>query len=93
MGFFELAAAQNPKPKTVAMIAADAEFARTAADGAREEAKKLGFKVVYDQSYPPATTDFAPIMRASRPRTPTSSSSAPIRRTTSASCAPQTRSG
>jgi hypothetical protein len=34
-GYFELAAAQQPKPKTVAMIAADAEFARTAADGAK----------------------------------------------------------
>lgn len=63
-GFFELAAAQNPKPTTVAMVAADAEFARTAADGAKENAKKLGFKIVYDRSYPPATTDFAPIVRA-----------------------------
>src|SRR4051794_17598380 len=35
-GYFELAAAQQPKPVTVAMIAADAEFARTAADGAKE---------------------------------------------------------
>jgi branched-chain amino acid transport system substrate-binding protein len=63
-GFFELAAQQNPKPTTVAMVAADAEFARTAADGAKENAKKLGFKVVFDRSYPPATTDFGPIMRA-----------------------------
>lgn len=63
-GFFELAAAQNPKPTTIAMIAADAEFARTAADGAKENAKKLGFKVIFDRSYPPTTTDFAPIMRA-----------------------------
>jgi branched-chain amino acid transport system substrate-binding protein len=63
-GFFELAAAQKPKPQTVAILAADAEFARSCADGAREELKKHGFKVVYDQSYPPATTDFAPVMRA-----------------------------
>ena len=35
-----------------------------AADGAREELKKHGFKVVYDQTYPPATTDFAPVVRA-----------------------------
>ncbi len=63
-GFFELAAAQSPKPVTVAMVAADAEFARTAADGAKENAKKLGFKIVYDRSYPPTNTDFAPIMRA-----------------------------
>ncbi|HJS08592.1 MAG TPA: amino acid ABC transporter substrate-binding protein [Pirellulales bacterium] len=63
-GFFELAAQQKPRPQTVAILAADAEFARSAADGAREELKKHGFKVVYDQSYPPPTTDFAPVMRA-----------------------------
>jgi branched-chain amino acid transport system substrate-binding protein len=63
-GFFELASEQSPKPVTVAMVAADAEFARTAADGAKENAKKLGFKIVYDRTYPPTNTDFAPIMRA-----------------------------
>ena len=64
IGFFELAAKQNPKPQTVAILAADAEFARSASDGAREEAKKRGFRIVYDQSYPPPTTDFAPMVRA-----------------------------
>lgn len=63
-GYFELAAAQNPKPKTVAIAAADSEFARTAADGARENAKALGFNIIYDKTYPPATTDFAPIVRS-----------------------------
>jgi branched-chain amino acid transport system substrate-binding protein len=63
-GFFELAAAQKPKPDTVAVIAADAEFAKTAADGARENAQALGFKIIYDKTYPPATTDLAPVMRA-----------------------------
>src|ERR1700684_3910536 len=32
-GFFELAAAQQPKPQTVAILAADAEFSKTSADG------------------------------------------------------------
>jgi branched-chain amino acid transport system substrate-binding protein len=63
-GFFTVAAAQNPKPQTVAILAADAEFARGAADGAREELKKHGLKIVYDQTYPPNTTDFAPVIRA-----------------------------
>jgi branched-chain amino acid transport system substrate-binding protein len=63
-GFFELAAAQNPKPRTVAILAADAEFAASCAGGAREEIKKHGFQVVYDQSYPPATVDFSPMVRA-----------------------------
>ena len=63
-GFFELAAAQKPKPQTVAILAADAEFARAASDGARDELKKQGFRLIYDQSYPPATTDFTPMVRA-----------------------------
>jgi branched-chain amino acid transport system substrate-binding protein len=65
-GFFETAAAQNPKPKTVALTMADAEFAQNACEGARANAKKYGFKVVYDKAYPPPpkTTDFAPIVRA-----------------------------
>ena len=64
IGFFEVAAAQKPKPQTVAFLGADAEFARSAIDGAREQAKKRGFRVVYDQSYPPSTTDFTPMVRA-----------------------------
>jgi len=63
-GFFEMAAKQNPKPQTVAIIAADAEFAQAAAQGAREELKKHGLKLIYDKSYPPSTTDFTPVMRA-----------------------------
>jgi branched-chain amino acid transport system substrate-binding protein len=63
-GFFAMAAKQNPKPQTVAIIAADAEFAQAAAQGAREELKKNGFKLIYDKSYPPSTTDFTPVMRA-----------------------------
>ena len=64
IGFFNMAAAQNPKPQTVAILAADAEFAQGAAQGAREEIKKHGFKIVYDKSYPPSTTDFGPVVRA-----------------------------
>jgi len=63
-GFFQAAAAQNPKPQTVAIVAADLEFSHNAAQGARENAKTYGFKVVYDKSYPPNTTDFTPIIRA-----------------------------
>jgi branched-chain amino acid transport system substrate-binding protein len=61
---FDLAAKQSPKPATVAIVAADQEFSRNASDGARDNAKKYGYKVVYDKTYPPATTDFAPIVRA-----------------------------
>ena len=63
-GFFDVAMAQDSKPQTVAIVAADQEFSRNAADGARENAKKAQLKVVYDKTYPPSTTDFAPIVRA-----------------------------
>src|SRR5215470_2210480 len=63
-GFFEVAAAQNPKPQTVALVAADQEFSRNACDGARDNAKKHGLKVAYDRTYPPTTADFTPIVRA-----------------------------
>jgi branched-chain amino acid transport system substrate-binding protein len=63
-GFFDVALAQNPKPTTIAIVAADAEFARNLADGARTNAQKAGMKIVYDKTYPPATNDFAPIVRA-----------------------------
>jgi branched-chain amino acid transport system substrate-binding protein len=63
-GFFEIAAAQNPKPKTLAIIAADAEFPHNAADGARKNAKGAGLTIVYDKTYPPTTTDYSPIVRA-----------------------------
>ena len=63
-GFFDIAMAQNPKPQTVAIVAADQEFSRNAADGARENAKAANLRVVYDRTYPPSTADFAPIVRA-----------------------------
>ena len=65
-GFFDIAMAETPKPTTVAIVAADSEFAKNASDGARENAKAAGLKIVYDRTYPPppATTDFAPIVQA-----------------------------
>jgi branched-chain amino acid transport system substrate-binding protein len=63
-GFFQIAAAQNPKPTTIALAAEDAEFSRNACEGARNNIKKYGFKTVYDKTYPPSTTDFSPIIRS-----------------------------
>ena len=69
-GFFDIASAMNPKPKTVAMVGADAEYPKHALDGARENAKKAGIKIVYDRTYPPAQIDFAPIVRAIKATNP-----------------------
>lgn len=63
-GFFDVAKSLNPKPKTIAMIGADAEFAKTVLEGARASAKEAGFKIVYDQVYPPNTVDLTPVLRA-----------------------------
>ena len=63
-GFFKVAEVQTPRPQTIALAHADAEFGQNACEGARENAKTSGFKVVYDRSYPPTTTDFNPIVRA-----------------------------
>jgi branched-chain amino acid transport system substrate-binding protein len=63
-GFFDIAAQLEPKPNTIAMIGADAEFAKTILEGARASAKAKGFKIVYDQVYPPNSVDLTPILRA-----------------------------
>src|ERR1700688_3160738 len=63
-GFFDTAMALNPKPQTVALVGADAEYPALALEGARAQVKRTGLKVVYDKTYPPNTVDFSPIMRA-----------------------------
>ncbi|MET0165680.1 MAG: ABC transporter substrate-binding protein, partial [Vicinamibacterales bacterium] len=51
-GFFTVAAAQSPRPTTVALVTADAEFARNPLKGARANAERSGFTVVHEQTYP-----------------------------------------
>ncbi len=63
-GFFDIAATQEPKPQTVAVVSADAEFALGAAEGARENLKAHGFKIVYDRTYPANLLDFSSVIRA-----------------------------
>jgi branched-chain amino acid transport system substrate-binding protein len=62
-GFFELAAAQQPRPGTVALLAADAEFARNPVLGGLENARRYGLRVVAEERYPLSTEDFGPIVR------------------------------
>src|SRR5215469_17927848 len=62
--FFEVAKTISPRPKTVAMVGADAEFSNNVLTGARAIAKQEGFNIVYDRTYPPSTTDYTPIVRA-----------------------------
>lgn len=67
-GFFKNG--QKLGAKTVAFLAADQEFAQNLANGARELAKKANIKSVYDQNYPPTTTDFSSLIRAIRSAKP-----------------------
>lgn len=69
-GFFELASKQTPRPTTVALVGADAEYPHNALAGARENVKRFGFKTVYDSTYPPTTVDYTPIVRAIKATNP-----------------------
>jgi branched-chain amino acid transport system substrate-binding protein len=64
LGFLETAMSMEPKPQTIALAAADAEYAQTVIAGARESVKRLRLRVVYDKSYPPSTVDYTPVVRA-----------------------------
>src|SRR5258708_4264444 len=57
-GFFDTAMALTPKPQTVALVGADAEYPALALEGARAQATRAGLNVVYHKRYPPNTVDF-----------------------------------
>src|SRR5437870_10954045 len=69
-GFFDTAMTLNPKPQTIALVGADAEYPALALEGARAQVKRRGLNVVYDKSYPPNTVDFSPIVCAVRATNP-----------------------
>ncbi|HEY4373297.1 MAG TPA: amino acid ABC transporter substrate-binding protein [Burkholderiales bacterium] len=64
VGFFDAVEMMNPKPKTIALVGADAEYPHTALQAAHEHCKRLGLKIVYDKTYPPNNVDFSPVVRA-----------------------------
>jgi branched-chain amino acid transport system substrate-binding protein len=56
--------AQKAGGKTIALLAADQEFAQNLALTARDVAKKRNMPIVFDQAYPPNTVEFSGIVRA-----------------------------
>ncbi len=66
--YFDIAAKLGARK--IAILAADAEFAQSLAEGARAELAQRGLELVYDQNYPPNTVDFSSVMRAMRARRP-----------------------
>ncbi|MGZ5828893.1 MAG: amino acid ABC transporter substrate-binding protein [Xanthobacteraceae bacterium] len=67
---FDLAAAQSPKPTRVALVGAEVEYSRNALDGAKQNAKAMGFEIVFERTYPLSTTEFTPIVRAMQAANP-----------------------
>jgi branched-chain amino acid transport system substrate-binding protein len=63
-GFFDIAMAMDPKPRSVALINLDSDFHQRTAESARFLAKEHKLRVVYDRAYPPSTVDFSPIIRS-----------------------------
>ncbi|MCQ8193894.1 ABC transporter substrate-binding protein [Streptomyces sp. RCU064] len=63
-GFFALAAEQTPRPETVALVSADAEFSRNPVLGAKANAENYGIRVVHEATCPLSTGDFAPVIDA-----------------------------
>jgi branched-chain amino acid transport system substrate-binding protein len=60
--FLELG--QKAGGKTIALLAADQEFAQNMSLTARDVAKRMNMPIVFDQSYPPNTVEFSGIIRA-----------------------------
>src|SRR5215471_8902527 len=67
---FDLALEQTPKPTRLALIGADVEYSRNALDGARDNAKALGFEIVFERTYPLSTTEFSSVVRAMQAAAP-----------------------
>ena len=55
---------QKAGGKSMALLAADQEFAQNLAKTAREVAGKRNLPIVFDQAYPPNTVEFSSIIRA-----------------------------
>lgn len=59
-GFFETASRQSPKPASVAILAADADFSRNPILGARANAARFGLHVDSETKYSLTDTDLGP---------------------------------
>src|SRR5215510_11138926 len=68
--YLEVASRQTPKPQTIAIVGADAEYPHNALAAMRENIKQFGLKTVYDSTYPPTTVDYTPIARSIKATNP-----------------------
>lgn len=65
-----LAAAQKPKPQTIALINEDGLFPNLGIEAAARQAADLGMKVDYREKYPSGTKDFSSMIAAIRAQKP-----------------------
>ncbi len=68
--YMRLLARQNPKPKTIAVIAPKAPFYLSSAKGFKTYAAKYGFEVVHDETYPVEMEDITPILQKVKAKNP-----------------------
>jgi len=67
---FEMAATLDPKPRTVAIIAANDLFPLSCAEGAVEKAEELGIEVVLYEKYPADTNDVSALLSVVKDKAP-----------------------
>ncbi len=69
-GTLDMIKATDPAAKKVALAYEDSEFAKMVMEGAREHAKKLGFEIVFERTYPKGVTDLTPLLSALKASNP-----------------------
>ncbi len=62
IGFLDMVKKLDPNAKRLALVYEDGEFSRAVHEAAKEYAKKLGFEIVYEKTYPRGTNDLSPIL-------------------------------
>ena len=70
MGTLDMIRKIDPAAKRVALVYEDDEFSRMVQKGAEGHAKKLGFEIVFNRTYPGKVTDLTPVlsdMKAAKP--------------------------
>src|SRR5260370_3542346 len=61
LGFLETAMTMEPRPQTIALTGADAEYAQTVLAGAPETIQRLGLNIVYAPHHPPVPPRHSPL--------------------------------
>jgi branched-chain amino acid transport system substrate-binding protein len=69
-GVIDMAAAQTPKPSTVAILSANDSFSVEVAKGVASEAAVKGMQVVFDQEYPAESTNLTSLVSQAKASNP-----------------------